>query len=282
MNTPAPTPTGGTPADAGAAGAWSLVFGEVRHRRLRPAVHAFRYRAFFIEGEVSALRGRPAGNVLFGLNRPALVAFRERDHGDGRPPAEWLGDMLAKAGLPEPATIVYRGFARMLGYAFKPVSFWFCRDPQARTYAIVAEVNNTFGERHCYLLSGPPGADLTRGAALHAHKAFHVSPFFALEGGYVFRFHGRGDDSVARIDLHDHDGPMLTTSLAGHRAGRGAADVARALFGYPLFSLMVIGRIHWQALRLWVKGIGWHRKPEPPPTFVTTAAATMRPNRRSR
>jgi DUF1365 family protein len=157
----------------------------------------------------------------------------------------------------------------VLGYAFKPVSFWFCHRADGALAAIVVEVNNTFGERHCYLLADPAGAPLKSGAELRAAKVFHVSPFCSVEGGYRFRFVTTDERALARIDHDDAEGPLLLTSLSGRFAPIAGRSLARALLGHPLFTFGVIARIHWHALRLWLRRVPFHRKPEPPRPIVT-------------
>jgi len=164
----------------------------------------------------------------------------------------------------------------VLGYAFKPVSFWHCLREDGSLAAIVAEVNNTFGERHCYLLSGP---ELAFGRELCARKVFHVSPFCDVAGGYRFRFMRSaaraGVDAgrtVARIDYFDAgapDLPLLQTSVSGTLEPLGAASVRRAFFGMPLMTLAVIARIHWQALRLFVRRVPLHARPSAAVTSLT-------------
>ncbi|MFP5460663.1 MAG: DUF1365 domain-containing protein [Gammaproteobacteria bacterium] len=243
---------------------WRLAFGEVRHRRLRPVEHAFRYASFFLRVPAHRLDGRPAGNLLFGLNRRALLSFHERDHGAGGAALPWIRGLLQDAGIAADGEIWLHAFPRVLGYAFKSVSFWFCQDRAGNRLAIVAEVNNTFGERHFYLLAAPDGAPLRRGAELTAAKVFHVSPFCEVSGGYRFRFLDGDERSVARIDHDDDTGPLLLTSISGRYAPVGLAGCARALLGHPLFTFGVIARIHWQALRLWLRRVPFHRKPAPP------------------
>lgn len=243
---------------------WRIAFGEVRHRRLRPIEHAFRYASFFLRVPAHRLDGRPAGNWLFGVNRRALLSFRETDHGQGGAALPWLRGLLREGGVQADGEIWLHTFPRVLGYAFKPVSFWFCHDRGGACRAIVAEVNNTFGERHCYLLAGRDGEPLRRGAELRAAKAFHVSPFCSVDGDYRFRFLDDGDRSISRVDLHDDAGPLLVTSISGRQAPLDARGCARALLGYPLFTFGVIARIHWQALRLWLRRVPFHRKPAPP------------------
>ena len=164
-------------------------------------------------------------------------------------------------------------YPRVLGHTFKPVSFWYCHRADASLAAILVEVNNTFGERHCYLLAGP---DLAWGRELVAQKVFHVSPFCSVEGRYRFRFMrtGRaasGEDArtVARIDHDDNAGPLLQTSVSGRLVPLTRTRIRAAFFGMPLMTLGVIGRIHWQALKLWSKRVPFFSKPAAPDVFVT-------------
>ncbi|HPU50730.1 MAG TPA: DUF1365 domain-containing protein [Burkholderiaceae bacterium] len=248
---------------------WRLVFGEVLHRRLRPSDHAFRYPVFYVRVPVHHLDGSARGNWLFGLNRPALLSFRESDHGDGRGCAAWVRSQLADAGIAADGPLWLYTFARVLGYVFKPVSFWHCHDRDGRLMAVLAEVNNTFGERHAYLLSDPSGAPLRRGQTLRAEKAFHVSPFNEVIGGYRFRFMDTAERTVARVEHHDEAGPVLLTSLSGRPERLSRRHCWRALLRYPLFTLGVIARIHWQALRLFAQGVPFQSKPAPPARFLT-------------
>jgi DUF1365 family protein len=260
---------------SGATGKWQIGFGQVMHRRLRPTINHFVYRCFFIQGEID--RGSEpltrSGNWLFGINRHALISFREDDHGDGRPARQWLNDILADAGLPSPAGVSFRGFARVLGYTFKPVSFWFCRNEQGERYAIVAEVNNTFGERHCYLLSNS-GRALKNGQLLQAKKIFHVSPFCEVNGTYQFRFSDQANRNVVRIDHATDEGGLLETSMSGELVNAVPRQIVRAMTAYPFFTLGVMARIHWQALRLWLMKVPFFRKPNPPSRFVSNGSVS--------
>ena len=119
---------------------WRIAFGEIRHRRLRPVGHAFRYRGFFLRVPAHQLDGRAAGNPLFGVNRWALLSFQERDHGVGGAALPWIRGLLQEAGVDADGEIWLHAFPRVLGYAFKPVSFWFCHDRQGACRAVLAEV----------------------------------------------------------------------------------------------------------------------------------------------
>ena len=247
---------------------WRLAFGEVRHTRLRPGRHAFRYPAFFVRAPLSELEA-PRGNWLFGANRGALLSMHASDHGDGRPVGVWLRAMLRQAGVRADGEVWLHAFPRVLGYTFKPVSFWFCHRADGALVAIIAEVNNTFGERHCYLLTDPAGRPLPAGAELRAEKVFHVSPFCSVEGSYRFRFITRDERTIARVDHDDAGGPLLLTSLSGRFAPVQRRSIARALLGHPMFTFGVVARIHWHALRLWLRRVPFHRKPAAPPHIVT-------------
>jgi hypothetical protein len=243
-----------------------LCFGVVLHRRLRPAAHAFRYPVYFLAVPMS--RVASLARPWFGLNRFNLLSFHFRDHGlrDGSNPVDWVRGLLAAEGLAAVADgeIWLQTFPRVLGYVFNPVSFWFCEDRAGRVRAIVAEVNNTFGEGHAYLLAHPDLRPITGADDLAARKVFHVSPFFPVQGGYRFRFHRSGARRVARIDYHDEQGDLLHTSISGAAEPLSRRTLARAFLGYPWMTVGVIARIHWQALKLWRKRVPFFAKPMPP------------------
>jgi len=243
-----------------------LGIGQVRHRRLRPAVNAFAYPTYFLLLPMRSLRAQPAAGLV--RNRFGLLAFHDRDHGDGRGDAlAWLDELLQREGVRDAAGEVWlHTYPRVLGYVFKPVSFWYCHRADGSLAAIVAEVNNTFGERHCYLLDGP---GLAWGQELRTRKVFHVSPFCRVHGVYRFRFMRTADRTVARIDHDDEDGALLETSVSGQLQPLTPASARAAFFGMPLMSLGVIARIHWQALRLWLKRVPFFSKPAAPDAFIT-------------
>lgn len=240
--------------------------GVVRHRRLKPRSHAFEYPSYFLMLPMRSLRQAPSATLA--RNRWSLLSFHDRDHGDGRADAlQWLDELLASEGLADANGEVWlHTYPRVLGYAFKPVSFWHCQRADGSLAAIVVEVNNTFGERHCYLLSGP---ELAYGRELSARKVFHVSPFCAVQGHYRFRFMHTGERTVARIDHDDDAGPLLQTSVSGRLRILTPATARAAFFSMPLMTLGVIARIHWQAARLWFKRVPFFSKPAPPQAFIS-------------
>ena len=245
-------------------------FGEVRHTRLKPVHHAFNYPTYFLMLPLRSLQQFGAGPLAH--NRWAPLSFFDADHGDGRAPAAggalaWLDELLAAEGIVDATGEVWlHCYPRVLGYTFKPVSFWYCHRLDGSLRAIVVEVNNTFGERHCYLLDTPQ-----LGVELRAAKVFHVSPFCPVEGGYRFRFMVTPDRSrtVARVDFDDLAGPLIETSVGGALEPLTPQAMRRALWRYPAMTLGVMARIHWQALKLFLKRAPFFGKPTPPTTFTT-------------
>lgn len=236
-----------------------LLWGTVMHRRLRPVEHAFHYSVFFVRIPLQkpheAQRGR-----LFAFNRKGLLSVQARDHGprDGSDLWTWAQTQLAQQGLPTGGEVVLQTFPRVLGYAFNPVSFWFCHDPEGRLVAVMAEVNNTFGGHHAYWLSIPDSHQVDSHTALEANKVFHVSPFCQVQGHYQFWFGTNTQTPWSRIDYHDDHGQLMITSISGKSHGWSVSTLLKALLRMPLLGLGVIGRIHWQALRLYLRRVPFY------------------------
>jgi uncharacterized protein len=282
MNNPA------TPLIRFAGNAQALLgMGVVRHKRLRPREHAFAYPTYFLMLPMRSLDAAKLANVSSALkrNRFALLSFYDRDHGQGGADAlAWLDALLQSEGITDAQGEAWlHTYPRVLGHVFKPVSFWYCHRLDGALAAIVVEVNNTFGERHCYLLAGP---DLAYGRELQARKVFHVSPFCQVQGRYRFRFMRTGPTkgmacgdetqathavarTVARIDHDDEQGALLQTSVSGELQTLTPQAIRAAFFGMPMMSLGVLLRIHWQALRLWFKQVPFVSKPAPPQAFTS-------------
>jgi DUF1365 family protein len=213
--------------------------------------------------------GRPQACGL-ALNRPALLSFHDADHGDGDPAQgsalAWCERALASAGVHDAdGELWLLTYPRVLGFTFKPVSFWLAERRDGSLAAVLAEVNNTFGDRLSYVL---PAA--AWGRELTAHKALHVSPFCEVNGSYRFRFMRRvapddGARLIARVDHDDADDlPLLQTSLALHLEPMSRPALWRAWAAMPLLTLGVVARIHWQALCLWLKRVPFHSRPRAP------------------
>ena len=254
-------------------------FGQVRHTRIRPAHNAFAYATYFLMLPMRSLASsKPAKTPqALAINRFGPVSFFDRDHGDGRMPAQggalaWVDELLASHQIHDAKGEAWlHCYPRVWGYAFKPVSFWFCHraahDQNGALRAIVVEVNNTFGERHIYLLD-----NAAYGREMHANKAFHVSPFCAVEGRYSFRFmrsQQAPHRTMARIDYDDSAGPLLQTSVSGSLEPITQAALRKALWRYPVMTFGVVFHIHFQAARLWFKRVKFWTKPSAPENLVT-------------
>jgi DUF1365 family protein len=257
-------------------------FGQVRHSRLRPQRHAFAYPTYFLMLPLRSMQQQAPQPGQWHINRAGPLSFFDTDHGDGRAPAQggvlaWLDELLQREGIHDATGEVWlHTYPRVLGYTFKPVSFWYCHraeddkgDQGDTLRAIVVEVNNTFGERHCYVLDAP-----RYGVEQRADKVFHVSPFNPVQGHYRFRFMRSSQvqqRAVARIDYYDDaaDTALLQTSVSGTLQPLTPAVLRRALWRYPAMTLGVVLHIHTQALRLWLKKVPFFRKPAPPQTFVS-------------
>jgi DUF1365 family protein len=234
-----------------------IVRGRVMHRRHEPVAHRFVYPVFFLLLNCDELE--ILDSWLFGINRRRPLAFHFTDHGDGRDPRIWVREQLQQAGIDDcHGPIWVQTFPRLFGYVFNPVSFWYCQRADGSVGAIIAEVNNTFGERHCYLLTPDPKTG--RYTDVFADKRMYVSPFFPVEGGY--RFHFNTDFTAPRvsIDYFRDDRLQLNTAIWGRAKFLSNRTLLSALLRQPLLTLGVILRIHWQAFHLWRKGVSiYHR-----------------------
>ena len=241
-----------------------LIRGDVMHHRSRPAEHRLSYPVFFLRLPLSQLARLPALGLP--VNRFGWVSFDERDHGTrgGAPLLSWIRGILDRHDVRADGEIELICFPRMLGYAFKPVSFWVCHDAVGAVRAVVAEVHNTFGEAHNYVLANADRSPLRSGQTLSARKVFHVSPFLEVKGAYEFRFHFGPDRWLARIDFADETGTVLTTSVAGECVALTRPSLRRAALRFPLQAAATIARIHWNALLLWWKSVPFFSKPHPP------------------
>jgi DUF1365 family protein len=251
-----------------------LYDGEVMHRRAAPH-HRLRYRVFSLLLDLDALPALDRRLRWFSYNRFNLLSFHDRDHGrrDGTSPRAWVDGALAAHGLEPGGRITLLCFPRLFGYVFNPLSIFFCHAPSGRLSAILYEVRNTFGDKHGYLIEVPPGHTSDDAVIQHCEKAFHVSPFLPLAGRYEFHLKEPG----ARLNIlirHLRDGAeVLLASHVGRRIALTDGAILRQVARHPLMTLKVIAGIHWEALFLWLKGAGFHRRPDPPATEVSFVPA---------
>jgi hypothetical protein len=248
------------------------IAGRTFHGRRGGPRNSFRYGVDYLlldpEAPVTAPR-------LFRRNRPGLVALRDADHG-GEPGkgrgAAWLREVLREAGLAAAADgqLLLLAQPRVLGHVFNPVSFWLAHDRAGRLRVVVAEVTNTFGDRHSYLCHRDDHGPIRAEDRLEARKLMHVSPFQPVNGGYVFRFDIRDDRLHIRIDFDRGDGQGgLMATLTGPRAPLTNGAILRAALRRPFGSMRVLGLIHWQALKLALKGATYRPRPPAPRRAVS-------------
>ncbi len=232
-----------------------LYVGRVWHAREAPR-HTFSYRTYMHLFDLDGLERINGTFRLLGYNRPRPVALYDADHFDGRPLREALAHALESRGHARPGgRVLLLTHCRVAGYVFNPVSFFYCFDEADRLATVVAEVNNTYGERHVYVL--PAGASAER---LHK-KEFHVSPFFGLEGTYRFELEAPGEALRAGIDLTVGDQRRFSARLVLARKRLSDGALVAMLARYPLITAQVVAAIHWEAARLWWKGVPFRDKP---------------------
>jgi DUF1365 family protein len=234
----------------------ALYTGTVMHARRSPRDNVFRYPVYMALIDLGELPLLDRALPLFGWNRSAVTSFHDADHID-------IHEVLAANGveLGHGGSIQVLTNLRVLGYVFNPVSFWWCRRADGSLACIVAEVNNTFGERLPYvLLPGGTGGDETR-AIFETDKRLHVSPFMPMDQSYTWWFSDPGPKLSVRMDVHETGNRDFHATLTAARRPLTGASLRSVLVRYPLMPLRVISLIHWQALRLWVKRMRFYRKP---------------------
>jgi len=242
-------------AEANGEAPGALYVGEVVHKRARPRRHALRYRVFSLLVDLDRLDSLDEKLRLFSLNRLNFVSLFTRDFGprDGTSLSAFIRRKAAAAGMGEVARIRMLAYPRVFGYAFNPLTVYFCEDADGAVRFLVHEVSNTFGEHHFYAAAVEPGAD---GALRHrAAKAFYVSPFNGMDGTYRFAIRPPGEEVFLGITLSAGEGAVLTAWFKGARRPLGDAALAKLLLAYPFMAAKVLAGIHWQAMLLWLKGV---------------------------
>lgn len=253
-----------------------LYAGSVFHRRLRPRGHYLKHSLYQVLFDLDELEALDRDLRLFSLGRYNLFGFRPTDHGDGSGDLRgWVEAELAAAGVDvSGGRIRLLCIPRILGHAFNPISVWFADGADGRLAGIIYQVNNTFGERHSYVIPvDDPAAPVVRQACA---KRFHVSPFMDMDMTYHFAVVPPGEAVSVRVDASDADGPKISTAFAGERRELTDGALVAAFLGQPLMTLKVVAGIGWGALRLWLKGIGYRSKPAPPAEATTRVAVERR------
>lgn len=236
----------------------SLYFGDVMHARLKPVGHRFSYRVMSLLIDLNRLEQAGRQSPLFGVNRAALYSFHEGDHGerDGSSLRAYAQHRASEHGISlTGGRVLLLCYPRLLGYTFNPLSVYFCYRADGALALIIYEVRNTFGEIHCYVLPVGPGEVSAAGVRQEQDKLFYVSPFVEMATRYRFRISPPGGEVKLRILEMDDQGPLLAASFFGHRRPLTTPALLRSFVTLPFLTLKIIGAIHWQALRLWLKGV---------------------------
>jgi DUF1365 family protein len=241
------------PADAAAA----LYFGDVMHARLKPIGHRFSYRVMSLLIDLDRLDEANRASPLFGVNRAALYSFNETDHGDrdGSSLRFYVQRCAAGHGIDlAGGRVLLLCYPRLLGYTFNPLSAYFCYRANGELALLIYEVRNTFGELHPYVLPVYPDEISQAGVRQQQDKLFYVSPFIEMAMRYHFRVSPPGESVKLRILETDSEGPLLSATFSGRRRGLTTAALLRSFVSLPLVTIKIVAAIHWEALRLWLKG----------------------------
>jgi DUF1365 family protein len=250
-----PDPGSVKPAIEGDAAA--LYVGEVMHARLKPMGHRFNYRVMSLLIDLDRLDVADRQSPLFGVNRRALYSVHEADHGerDGSSLRRYAERRAAEHDVDlAGGRVLLLCYPRLLGYTFNPLSVYFCYDADEALALIIYEVRNTFGELHPYVLPVRDGDVSPAGIRQEQEKRFYVSPFIEMSMRYHFRVVPPKEHVKLRILETDGDGPLLSATFNGLRHPLTTKELLRSFFALPLVTLKVVAAIHWEALRLWLKG----------------------------
>jgi DUF1365 family protein len=260
------------PANAAAV----LYFGDVMHARLKPMGHRFSYRVMSLLIDLDQLDAADRQTPLFGVKRAALYSFRESDHGDrdGSSLSAYARARAVERGIDlTGGRVELLCYPRLLGYTFNPLSAYFCYRADGELALIIYEVRNTFGDIHAYVLPVQPGQRSAAGIRQEQDKLFYVSPFIEMPMRYHFRVSPPGQSVKLRILETDTEGPLLAATFNGSRRALTTAALLRSFFSLPMVTFKIMAAIHWEALRLWIKGARLVPRPQAPAKNTVLAIA---------
>jgi DUF1365 family protein len=254
----------------------SLYVGTVMHRRIRPRTHHFRYRAFWLLVDLDELPFLSETLWLFSHNRPGVFSLYDTDHGDGNttPLRLQIDRQLGEVGLDiGDGRVRLLCMPRTLGYVFNPLSVYFCHHADGTLAALVYQVHNTFGERHSYVIPVTTGC-----GAVHqqCEKSFYVSPFMEMNLHYDFRIIVPDEQIAVGMRVATPEGLLFNAALAARRKELSDGTLIRLCLTFPLLTLKVIAAIHWEALRLWLKGIPYRPRPAALESTISVVPLTPR------
>lgn len=238
----------------------------VSHRRLFPKPYRFVYRVFYLLVDIDHIDDTARRLRLFSHNRFNLLSLYDRDHGRGEIGGLrlWAESLLREHGIElEGGRIRLLCLPRVFGYGFNPISLWYCEHADGSLRAVIAEVHNTFGERHSYLLAS--GGEAMPYQQVHEKdKCFHVSPLMDMEGRYRFEFNDPAERSRLVIREYRRGELLMVATLAGERRVLTDSSILKQVLTMPWMALKVVAGIHWEALKIWLRGTKFHSKPAPP------------------
>jgi DUF1365 family protein len=259
-------PFGRSPLFAPPDDAARLYRGEVMHARMKPKSHRFRYAVFCLLIDIDRLEEADRSCAAFSVGRFNLLSFNPADHGagDGALRAH-IDRLMIEAGVDAAGgRALLLCYPRMLGFAFNPISVYFIHDRAGDLVALIYEVRNTFGEMHTYVAPVEPGQLTAAGVRQERDKLFYVSPFMAMPMRYRFRVLPPGERVNVRILETDEEGPILAATFTGARRALTSWEVVKSCVRLPFMTLKVVAGIHWEAAKLWFKGVEFYERPPPP------------------
>lgn len=261
----------GPPPDAAAV----LYVGDVMHQRIKPFGHRFQYRVFSLSIDLDRLEEADSQSALFSVNRSNLVSFHEEDHAANGKLRSHADRLLADACVERPAKILLVCYPRILGYVFNPLSVYYAYDDRDALIALIYEVRNTFGEQHSYVCPVEDNEIFESGLRQTCDKLFYVSPFIGIGMRYHFRMLPPGQEIRWRILETDAEGPLLAATFAGRKKPLTGRTLGYLLTTIPFLTIKIMTGIHWEALKLWLKGAIYVRRPPPPPPVSVKPASRL-------
>lgn len=241
--------------------------GKVMHARLKPFGHRFKYRVFTCLLDLDALKDAAKMTRIFSLNRFNLLSFYEKDHlpdGEETSLRDYASRLAQEAGCAPPNRILLLAYPRIFGFVFNPIANYFCYDEHNNLTAVIYEVRNTFGERHSYVCRVEDGQLTAAGLRQERNKIFYVSPFMDMKMRYHFRVLPPCDEVKIRIFETEGPDPILSATFFGTATPFNTANLLGQIARLPFMTLKVVAGIHWEALKLWIKGAKFHSRGKPP------------------
>lgn len=244
----------------------TLYVGRVMHARLKPVLHRFEYRVFSLLIDIDKLGEADRQSFLFSVNHLNIFSFYPKDHGDlgQHSLREYVNGLFLSENLPVPAHIFLLCYPRILNFAFNPISVYYCYNASGQVCGLIYEVRNTFGQRHSYFAPLKKGEISAAGIRQERDKLFFVSPFMDMNLRYKFRLRPPQESVSLRIIENDPEGPILSAVFWGKKLTMTSGSLMHLLWTLPFQNLKIVAGIHWEALRLWIKGMNLRNRPPAP------------------